>query len=157
MAVRGLDQIVKDIVTALKADSNVKSFGKILDRPPKAIEPKELQEELTDDDGNVRATIIQDPTVRRFEDEAKGKYWHLYEFEAIHLLQHNENERSHQVNRQEVQFLMDAIEGNETIFGVPHRPEVQRTATEGVPDLVIVGDRLAHQTRISFTVEDSDV
>ncbi len=134
-----------------------KSAGRIHRRPREILFAKDLTENFIDDDGVLRATILIDPNEPEFEDEAKFKFWNLVEWTVIHYLDRNEAENSRKGFRKEVTAFKDLFRRNVPIFGVPHRPESQRTATTAVKDLTTLGDRLVHAATFSFSIESSEV
>jgi hypothetical protein len=155
-----MDRTVNDLRDAieqvLEDDSNRVSFGKILKRPRAGLYPNDHREAMIDDDGSLRATVIFSPRIREFEDEARWLVWGLNSFEIAHYLAFNEEKNSEKDFNAELEHLRSALRMNATVFGVPARPETQRTIETVDPTIVIVGDVLCHQGIVPFTIETKD-
>jgi len=152
---RSIDAEVTAIKDRLEQADLCKYAGRVLRRPKNAVYESDLRENFIDEDGVLRATLITGPNARAFEDEATRRVWRLSTYTLVHMLAFNEEDRSADRFRDEMEAIHGFLSFDPVVFGVPHRPEAQRLPESADVDgeIVTTGDRILHSGAIELTLE----
>lgn len=131
--------------------------GVVFDRPRHTISQDIFKDTFLDTDDRLRGTDIEVGSPNEFEDEARHKYWVIWPLRISHYRHFTDDANTFLEFWRETEKIKDTLRQNASVFGVPHRPEVQRVAQVETTDLVMFGNIMAHRAVLVTDVETSEV
>jgi hypothetical protein len=155
-----VDEIVSGTAAVLQAIAGPLpggGAGVVFDEPIHTITQDEFKDTFLDSDDQLRGTDIELGVPEEFEDEAGHKFWNIWPVRIRHYRHISKDKSSYREFWNEVQAIKDTLRKNTSIFGIPHRPEVQRVGKVESVDEFFFGNILCHRAVIVADVETEDV